>query len=281
VLDAAVPWSAEVRLWEETVAVGGTFGGDTAEYYAKYRRGYPDSVVAAVIDRFSLGPDDAVIDLGCGTGLLTVPLARRVRLVVGVEPEADMLAVARRQIEPDLSSKVVWVLGSDGDLPTLANLLGDGSVGAVTVGQALHFMDYENLFVRARPLLRRGGGIAIIANGTPLWQQDSEWSHRLQKALDAWFRTTTTATCGTDRATQSRYADALSAAGYEVHEAVEEYEADLTLEEVLGGIYSAVSPDDVPPDRRNAFAEHLTNALPELASYTEVVRVAALIGVAH
>jgi hypothetical protein len=100
-------------------------------------------------------------------------------------------------------------------------------------------------------------------------------------ALDAWFRTTTTATCGTDRATQARYANALSAAGYEVHEVVEEYEADLMLEEVLGGLHSAMSPGDVPYDLRDAFAEHITAALPDLASFTETVRVDALIGVAH
>jgi SAM-dependent methyltransferase len=261
--------------------VSGTFGGDTAEYYARYRRGYPDAIVAAIANCLGLTSDDAVIDLGCGTGLLTVPLARRVRLVVGVDPEADMLTVARRQIEPALDSKVVWVLGSDDDLPALADLLGDGSIGAVTVGQALHFMDYENLFCRARPLFRSGGGIAVIANGVPLWQQDSEWSHCLRLALNEWFHTTTTATCGTDQATQSHYAEALTAAGYEVHEATEEYKAVLTLDEVLGGIYSAVSKGDVPHDRRDAFAEYITSALPDTASFPETVRVAALIGVAH
>ncbi|MGH3149985.1 MAG: class I SAM-dependent methyltransferase [Streptosporangiaceae bacterium] len=220
----------------------GTFAGDTAENYARYRRGYPDTVVAAVTGHLGLGPDDTVIDLGCGTGLLTAPAARNVGLVAGVDPEAGMLAIARRQAGPGLSSKVVWVLGSDDDLPAVARLLGDGSAGAVTVGQALHFMDYENLFVRARRLLRPGGGIAVIANGVPLWQQDSQWSHSLRMALDAWFGTTTTATCGNDRATQARYANALSAAGYDVHEVAEEYQADLMLEEVLGGLHSAMSP---------------------------------------
>ncbi|MGH9104288.1 MAG: class I SAM-dependent methyltransferase [Acidimicrobiales bacterium] len=259
----------------------GTFAGETAEYYARYRRGYPDAIVAAVIDRLGLGLDDAVIDLGCGTGLLTAAVARSVRLVIGADPEADMLVLARRQTEPGLSAKVVWVLGSDDDLPALANLVGEGTVGAVTVGQALYFMDYEQLFARARPLLRPGGGVAVIANGTPIWQQDTEWSHCLRTALDTWFHKTSTATCGTDRATQARYAGALTAGGYQVYEVVEQYEADLTIDEVLGGLYSALSPDDVPQDRRDAFAEHITSALPELTSYIETVRVDALIGVAH
>ncbi|HLH47683.1 MAG TPA: methyltransferase domain-containing protein [Acidimicrobiales bacterium] len=261
--------------------MAGTFAGETAEYYVKYRRGYTETTVAAVVNQLHLGPDDAVIDLGCGTGLFTLPLARRVRLVVGVDPEADMLSLARQRTETALSSKVVWCVGSDDDLPALTNLLGEATVGAVTVAQALHFMNHEQLFPRARRLLRPGGGLAVIANGAPMWQQDSEWSRCLRTALDTWFQTTTTATCGTDRATQARYAEALTAAGYEVHELVEEYGADLTLDEVLGGVYSALSPGDVAAHRRDAFAEHITNALPDLKSFTETVRVDALIGVAH
>lgn len=257
--------------------MSGSFAGKTAEYYVRYRRGYPKGILAAIIDQLRLGTGDTVVDLGCGTGLLTAPVAQRVGLVVGVDPEADMLAIARR--ETPFRSNIVWVLGSDQDLPALARLLGDGAVGAITVGQALHFMDYDQLFVRGRGLLRRGGGVAVIANGRPLWQQESEWSRRLRAALDSWFNTTTTATCGTDDATQARYADALATAGYDVHEFVEEYAADLTLEEVLGTIYSALSPGDVPDDRREAFAEHLTCALPEAPRFTETVRVHALVGV--
>jgi ubiquinone/menaquinone biosynthesis C-methylase UbiE len=261
--------------------VGGAFSGETVDYYARYRRGYPDVIVDSVVDRLHLGSDDTVIDLGCGTGLLTFPVARRVGLVLGVDPEPDMLSAARRGIDPALSSKVVWVLGSDNDILALGNLVAEGALGAVTVGQALHFMDYDTLFRRARRLLRPEGGIAVIANGTPLWHQDSEWSQCLRAALEEWFRKTLTAWCGTDRETQAQYADALTEAGYEIHRAVYDYEAELTLQEVLGGVYSALSPDDLPEDRRTAFADHIARALPATTSFTEMVPVVALIGVAR
>lgn len=265
----------------QTPAVAGTFAGETADYYVRYRRGYREATVDAVASALGLAHDDVVIDLGCGTGLLTLPLARRVRLVIGVDPEADMLALARRRTDATLAAKVVWCVGTDGDLPALVNLVGAGSVGAVTVAQALHFMDYERLFGQARRLLRPGGGLAVIANGVPLWQQDSEWSRGLHAALETWFQRPVTATCGTDRATQARYAQALAGAGYEVHEAVEQYQVDLTLDDLLGGVHSALSPGDVPADRRDAFANHITNALPNLETFTDTVRVHALIGITH
>jgi trans-aconitate methyltransferase len=260
--------------------MGGTFGAETAEFYAKFRRGYPDAVVDAVVDRLGLSPADTVIDLGCGTGHLTRPLAQRVGMVVGVDPEADMLEAARRSTGGDLRSNVIWVLGSDTDIPMFRRLMGDGEVAAITIGQALHFMDHTRLFREARPLVRVGGGLAVIANGIPLWQQDSEWSRALHRALGEWFQTTPTAMCGTDRETQARYAEALTAAGYDVHEVAHEYNDELDVEQVLGGLYSALSPDELPVERRAAFAHHITRALPTGPPFTEVVRVIAQIGVA-
>jgi 2-polyprenyl-3-methyl-5-hydroxy-6-metoxy-1,4-benzoquinol methylase len=102
-------------------------GAETAEYYAKYRRRYPDAIVDAVGRSSPLDSGDAVIDLGCGTGLLTQPLARRVRIVLGVDPEADMLAVATT--DEELNPKLVWVLGSDADLPTIGKLVGEQALG--------------------------------------------------------------------------------------------------------------------------------------------------------
>ena len=54
--------------------------------------------------------------------------------------------------------------------------------------------------------------MAVITNGTPLWLQDTAWSRALRRFLEQWLGTTTTATCGTDAASQRRYRDSLTAA---------------------------------------------------------------------
>lgn len=71
------------------------FSGDAAAYYARYRRGYPDSFVDALVHALTLSRASTIIDLGCGTGQLALPLAIRVGRVIGVDPEPDMLSHAR------------------------------------------------------------------------------------------------------------------------------------------------------------------------------------------
>lgn len=55
----------------------------------------------------------SIIDLGCGTGSLTVQLAARGHDVIGVDPSSAMLDVARRRYGAEL---VRWVLGDSGCL---------------------------------------------------------------------------------------------------------------------------------------------------------------------
>src|SRR5580693_1438317 len=52
------------------------------------------SMVSAAMDMLAPSPEDAVLDLFCGLGNFTLPLARRARRVVGVEGDAALVAKA-------------------------------------------------------------------------------------------------------------------------------------------------------------------------------------------
>ncbi|MEU4570191.1 class I SAM-dependent methyltransferase [Micromonospora sp. NPDC023956] len=250
------------------------FSGEVATYYARHRRGYPSEVLDAVVGAFGLGDGDTVVDLGCGTGQLSVPLAARVGTVLGVDPEPDMLALARRAALDAGRANAAWLLGADGDLPTLGRLLGDRTIGALTVAVAIHFMDRDTLFRSARGLLRPGGGIAVVTNGTPLWLQDTEWSRALRGCLERLLGHPVTATCQTDEAGRRRNRDALVAAGYRVRESSVRYDAPLRLDDMVGGVFSALPADRLPgPPERAAFAAEVHAALGGRVVVTERVDV--------
>jgi SAM-dependent methyltransferase len=255
------------------------FGGEVADLYHRYRHGYPSAAIDMLAEAFGLNAQDTVVDVGCGTGQLTLPVARWVRAVIGMDPEPDMLRRARRAARDAQVSNVGWMLGADTDVPTLRTLLGDRSIAAVTIGQALHWMRYEELFRSAGSLLRPGGGIAVVTNGTPLWLQDSDWSRSVREFLARWLGTRPAAACGTDQQSQQRYQHALAMAGFEVSSAAVDYAAELTFDQLVGGIYSALPAERLPaPDQRPAFAEQLRRAVGPQERFTEPVQVAILTG---
>ena len=255
------------------------FGGEVAGFYHQYRRGYPPAVIDMLTGAFGLTSDDIVIDLGCGTGQLTLPIARRVHAIAGVDPEPDMLACARRAAAEQGVTNASWVLGADTDIPALAALLGGRRAGAVTIGQALHWMGYRELIPALVPLLRPGGGIAVITNGTPMWLQDSPWSLALRGFLGQWFGARPAGACGTDDASQQRYRDTMTEAGLGVTETSYVYTGELDLDHLVGGVYSALPAQKLPPpDQRTAFADQIRRAVAPHAPFTEPVPVRMLLG---
>jgi trans-aconitate methyltransferase len=219
---------------------------------------------------FSLTGDDIVIDLGCGTGQLTLPIARRVRAVAGVDPEPDLLACARQAAAEQGVANTSCLLGADTDLPALAALLGDRRAGAVTIGQAPHWMAYRELIPALVPMLRPGGGIAVITNGTPMWLQDSPWSRALRTVLEQWSGTSPTDTCGTDDASQQRYRDTMTQAGLDVTGTGYEYTDELDLDHRVDSLYSAIPTQRLPPpEQRTAFADQVRSAVAPHAPFTE------------
>ncbi|MGI5126300.1 class I SAM-dependent methyltransferase [Pseudonocardia sp. CA-107938] len=130
--------------------------GAAAAAYATYRPGYPDSAV----DRALAGaPGPHVLDLAAGTGKLTSSLVARPDLrVTAVEPDPEMLAELRRLL-PDVDSRQ----GTAEEIP-----LPDGSVDAIVIGQAWHWMDPARALDEFARVLRPGGTLAA------LWNRDDE-----------------------------------------------------------------------------------------------------------
>jgi SAM-dependent methyltransferase len=205
-------------------------------------------------------------------------MAPQVRAVIGMDVEPDMLEYARQAARDTDVRNVMWLLGADTDIPALRSLLGDRSVGAVTIAQALHWMNHEDLFKAVVPLVRPGGGIAVVTNGTPLWLQETDWSRALRDVLERWLGTTLTYACGTDEDSQRRYSEDLASAGFDVFTAAVDYVATLDLDQLVGGLYSAMGSRIPAASERPAFAEEIRAAVALQERFSESVRVAIIVG---
>jgi len=69
-----------------------------AKLYDQYRTGYPDDVVDAVIALSGVSAGTRVLEIGCGTGQLSVPLARYGVDLVAVELGQHLAARALERL---------------------------------------------------------------------------------------------------------------------------------------------------------------------------------------
>jgi ubiquinone/menaquinone biosynthesis C-methylase UbiE len=137
-----------------------------AEVYERARPEYPSDAVDWLV------PADAktVLDLGAGTGKLTRALAARGLEVFAVDPSPRMLDQLRTSIPGAIIS-----VGTAEDIP-----LADGSVDAVLVAQAWHWVDQDRALPSVARVLRPGGTLGLVWN---LRDESAPWVARLTTVM--------------------------------------------------------------------------------------------------
>jgi ubiquinone/menaquinone biosynthesis C-methylase UbiE len=124
-----------------------------ADAYEAYRLGYTGLVWDHLAHSCGLVPGADVVDLGCGTGLSSLPLIERGANVIGIEPDAEMLARA----EGALGDRARFQRGRAEELP-----LPDASVDLVVAAQAAHWFEEPHAGDEILRVLRPGGHVAFV-----------------------------------------------------------------------------------------------------------------------
>jgi len=145
-----------------------------APYYAKFRVPYPDDLIRDLVSHFALDGSGRLLDLGCGPGTLTLPLAPHFAEVVAVDPQPEMIDEARKSN----AANVEWHVMRAEDVP--ASL---GRFRVVTCGSSFHWMERDLVLRRAHEeWFEEGAGIALAGGGTSWWDGKEDW-HQLITGL--------------------------------------------------------------------------------------------------
>jgi SAM-dependent methyltransferase len=129
-----------------------------AAHYLDGRPAYAERLIQLVVRHCGLRPEHRVLDLGCGPGQLAKAFAPFAATVTGIDPEAEMLRLARQ----DAPANVTFIEGS-------SYHLGDDLAGVrlVTMGRSFHWMDRAATLRRLDRLVAPGGSIALCHDHHP------------------------------------------------------------------------------------------------------------------
>jgi SAM-dependent methyltransferase len=131
-----------------------TFGED-AERYDRARPGYPRELFDELAALTRIGPGCRVLEIGCGTGQATVPLAERGCDITAVELSQELAGLTRRKltgfpVRVEVAAFEEWPLPAD-------------RFDVVFSATAFHWIDPQVRVAKAAEALRPGGALATVA----------------------------------------------------------------------------------------------------------------------
>jgi SAM-dependent methyltransferase len=156
----------------------GTFD-EAPELYDRVRPGYPEAVFDDLATLAGLRHGSRVLELGCGTGQATVPLATRGFEVVAVEFGAGLAEVARRNLAAFPAVDIINAAFEEWPPPPAPF---DGVVAATS----FHWLDPTVRLEKVADALRPGGALAVISTHH-VAGGDARFFAEVQRCYEMWM----------------------------------------------------------------------------------------------
>lgn len=147
--------------------------------YDRARPRYPRELVEDLFRLTGLRAGDRVLEIGCGTGQMTLPLAERGVRLIALEPGDALAALARRNLAGHPAAQVVESTFEAYRLP-------DAPFDLVISATAFHWIDPEIRVCKAAEALRPGGHLAVVETHWGAGPERDPFSVRSQDCYLRW-----------------------------------------------------------------------------------------------
>ncbi|MSR71362.1 MAG: class I SAM-dependent methyltransferase [Candidatus Taylorbacteria bacterium] len=210
----------------------------TAPYYSMYRLGYLPEFFDYIANYFNLNRKGKLLDLGCGTGQLTIPLAKYFEAVIGIDPEQEMLDEAQKQKDKTGIKNITLVRSNAEDIS--CDL---GTFKLTTIGAAFHWMKQAEVLQKIYNLTEKGGGLVLVYDSAGLWatkdNQKEEWKQAVRNTIKKYLGEKRRAGNSFYKKSERAFTDLIDESSFGMHEMwTHIYTRKWTLESILGFLYS-------------------------------------------
>lgn len=127
------------------------------DLYDRVRPRYPDALFDDMLRESGVEADSFILEIGCGTGIATLPVAARGHVLLGLEPGPNLVALLWRKLAPYPGVTVLETTFEAWAAPGPLFQL-------VYSGQAFHWLDPATRFRKSASLLPPGGTLAIFGH---------------------------------------------------------------------------------------------------------------------
>ncbi|NQW17878.1 MAG: class I SAM-dependent methyltransferase [Chloroflexi bacterium] len=222
-----------------------------------FRKPYSDELFDLLRSRFGLNKLGHLLDVGCGTGQLTLPLSHDFESAIGLDVSDEMVAEAHVAAIDEEADTVRFEVRSAEEISE-----SDGPVRLALFGSSLHWMDIPSVLTHVHGITESGGGIAVIGMRS-IWGGDAEWEITVMDVVRRFLGDERRAGAGSYADPGIKFEDAIAGAGYSNVESGEiacDYEVDIPW--ITGHLYStSYSNRDLLGDLIESFEDDLESAL--------------------
>ena len=137
-----------------------------AEYYDKYRPGYPQEIIDSLISVTGITEDSDLLEIGCGSGKATEQFTEKGFNIVGIDPGEDLVRIGNERFK---NENVNFVKGRFEEYE-----FGQKKFDIIYAAQSFHWVPQPIGYKKCADVLKDNGYLALFWNMYVLNDNDTD-----------------------------------------------------------------------------------------------------------
>ncbi|MGH8885168.1 MAG: class I SAM-dependent methyltransferase [Egibacteraceae bacterium] len=236
----------------------------TVEHYCRYRPGIPAEVADILV---AVAPEyhpRRLLDIGTGTGLVIEAVLACFDDIIGIDPDADMLAAAEASLRPGVppSTRLAFQQCAAEEL-TPPN---GWQAHLVTICRTFHWLDQPTVLRRLADQVTPDGAVAIFGDKS-FWTTSNPWQTAVRGVVQEFLGSQRRAGNGMFRQHDRPYSEILEDSAFDQVEQIRvPVQREWSIETILGCLYStSFAAPRLFGERLDEFEQALTQTLAEFS----------------